>query len=293
VISWNIQAGGGDRKPRLVDAVIARNPDVVTFQEVTPGSVESFRELFGMTELAHFTDSFPRCNAHKLTGCRRYGELVASRWPLEQIASTSFGAPWSEKVLSVDINSPQGRVELHSVHLPNGSANGWTKIEMFEAIYKKLARNVKHHRILCGDFNSPLHEMADGQIRTCGQDIRRSDGRYIIGGSWRDKQGRKFPSERWDMAERQVLQGLRRYDLSDVFRAKHPYGQEGFNSAKEFSYYTNNRGNRIGRRFDHIFASHLLEVIECGYLHDLRKVQKLSDHAPIEALFTLKALIRI
>jgi exonuclease III len=88
------------------------------------------------------------------------------------------------------------------------------------------------------------------------------------------------------MAERQVLQGLRRYDLSDVFRAKHSYGRE------EFSYYTNNRGKRIGRRFDHIFASHLLEVVECEYLQELR-VQKLSDHAPIEALFTPKAPIRI
>ena len=93
VISWNIQAGGANRKAKLVDAVIARNPDVVTFQEVTLRSVESFRELFRTTRLAHFADSFPRCNASKLTGCRRYGELVASRWPLEQIASTSFGAP--------------------------------------------------------------------------------------------------------------------------------------------------------------------------------------------------------
>ena len=76
------------------------------------------------------------------------------------------------------------------------------------------------------------------------------------------------------MAERQVLQGLRRYDLSDVFRAKHPYGHKGFNSAKEFSYYTNNRGNRIGRRFDHIFASHLLEVVECEYLQELWEVKR-------------------
>jgi endonuclease/exonuclease/phosphatase family metal-dependent hydrolase len=108
VISWNIQAGGGNRKAKLVDAVIARNPDVVTFQEVTPESVESFRELFRTTELAHFTHSFPRCNAGKLTGCRRYGELVASRWPQEQIASTSFGAPWAEKVLSVDLKVSRG-----------------------------------------------------------------------------------------------------------------------------------------------------------------------------------------
>ena len=64
-------------------------------------------------------------------------------------------------------------------------------------------------------------------------------------------------------------------------------------SEKEFSYYIYNRGKRIGRRFDHIFASHLLEVVECEYLHDLREVQKLSDHAPIEALFAPKGPIRI
>ena len=137
VISWNIRAVGGNRKAKLVQAVIARNPDVVTFQEVTPGkSVKSFRDLFRKTKLAHFADSFPRCNAGKLTGCRRYGELVASRWPLEQIASTSFGAPWAEKVLSVDLKSPHGKVELHSVHLPNGSQNGWDKIFMLRRFTK-------------------------------------------------------------------------------------------------------------------------------------------------------------
>jgi hypothetical protein len=29
VIWWNIQAGGGNWKAKLLDAVIARNPDVV------------------------------------------------------------------------------------------------------------------------------------------------------------------------------------------------------------------------------------------------------------------------
>ena len=244
LISWNIQAGGGARRGKLVDAVMSREPDVVTFQEVTNQSTKEFRELFRKAGLEHFTQSFPRCNADKLVGCRRYGELLASRWPLEQISSTSFGAPWAEKVLSVNLaTDPHGEGELHSVHLPNGAANGWTKIEMFEAIYKRLAQNVKHHRILCGDFNSPLQEMEDGQIRTCGQERQAADGTYFIGESWTDKQGRTFPEERWDMAERQVLQELRRYDLTDSFRLKHGYRREAF------SHYTNNRGTRKGRRF--------------------------------------------
>ena len=45
------------------------------------------------------------------------------------------------------------------------------------------------------------------------------------------------------------------------------------NKAK-FSYYTNNRGKQNGLRFDHIFASHLLEVVECEYLHELREVKR-------------------
>jgi len=204
-------------------------PDVVTFQEVTNQSTKEFRGLFSKAGLEHFTHSFPRCNADKLVGCRRYGELLASRWPLEQISSTSFGAPWAEKVLSVNLTTePHGEVELHSVHLPNGAANGWIKIEMFEAIYKRLARDVSDHRILCGDFNSPLEEMPDGQIRTCGQDTQSPDGRYYLGYRYTDKKGKRGTGERWDMAERQVLQGLRRYDLTDSFRLKHGYGSEAF-----------------------------------------------------------------
>ncbi len=87
----------------------------------------------------------------------------------------------------------------------------------------------------------------------------------------------KFPEECWDMAERQVLQGLRRYDLTDSFRLKHGYRREAF------SHYTNNRGTRKGRRFDHIFASGRLRVVECEYLQE---PHGLSDHAPIEAVFS-------
>ncbi|MDQ6631085.1 MAG: hypothetical protein M3Y82_04915, partial [Verrucomicrobiota bacterium] len=189
-------------------------------------------------------------------------------WELEQVSSTEFNGPWPEKVLSVTVNTSQGTIEIHTVHFPNGSNHGWTKIDMFEAIYTMLACNAKDHRILCGDFNSPLDETTDGQIRTFGQVTKAPDGRYII--------TKKY--ERWDMGERNVMEGLRRYDLQDVFRSIHGYKKEAF------SHYTNNRGNRIGRRFDHIFASDSLNVVKCEYLNRLR-CPELSDHAPIEAVF--------
>lgn len=271
LISWNVKLGGGSRIEKQVKALCARKPDVIALQEVTPKTVGDFRRLFEKTELKHIADSFPRCNSNQLKSGRQFGELIASRWELEQIASTEFGAPWSEKVLSVVIAAPRGDVEIHTVHVPNGSQHGRIKIEMFGAIYKRLACNTRCHRILCGDFNSPQEETPEGRLITWGQ-RENAAGRFVIGkGCWDG-----VTEERWDLAERSVLEGLRRYDLNDVFRSKHGYRK------KASSFYTNNRGRSVGRRFDHIFASSSLNIVECEYLQHLRR---LSDHAPMEAVF--------
>jgi exonuclease III len=277
LISWNIKWGGGDRIKKQVEALCARNPDVIALQEIIPQTVDIFRREFKQTKLKHIIDSFPQVGRNRLKKGRQFGELIASRWELEKITSPKFRAPWPEKILSVNVYAPQDIIEINTVHLPNGSNHGWTKIEMFEAIYKRLACNVRHHRILCGDFNSPEEETTAGQIRTSGQ-VTKAFGRYIITKKYRDKQGRVFPEERWDLGERSVLEGLRRYDLSDVFRSKHGY------SKKAFSHYIHNNRNN-GRRFDHILASSSLKIIECEYL---QRLLRLSDHAPIEAVFKIK-----
>jgi hypothetical protein len=62
--------------------------------------------------------------------------------------------------------------------------------------------------------------------------------------------------------------------LPDIFRLLHGY------SVPAASWYAR---SGTGRRFDHIFAARTLGPIRCAYL-DVSG-QKLSDHAPIEALF--------
>jgi endonuclease/exonuclease/phosphatase family metal-dependent hydrolase len=158
LISWNIKWGGGDRIKKQVEALCARNPDVIALQEIIPQTVDIFRREFKQTKLKHIIDSFPQVGRNRLKKGRQFGELIASRWELEKITSPKFRAPWPEKILSVNVYAPQDIIEINTVHLPNGSNHGWTKIEMFEAIYKRLACNVRHHRILCGDFNSPEEE---------------------------------------------------------------------------------------------------------------------------------------
>jgi exonuclease III len=271
IISWNVRSGGGNRIERIVTSLGHRCPDIVALQEIRPAKVDDFRERLQQIGLCFFADSFPRCGTSKLKAGRQNGELVASRWPVEQLASTSFGIPWSEKVLSVRVGSPWGDVEIHNVHVPNGSEHGRTKVETFEAIYRRLACNARHHRLLCGDFNSPQDEMKTGELITWGQ-VMRKNGQYAIP----NRKWDGVSDERWDLAERSVLEGLRRYDLRDAYRMVNGYQK------KAHSYVTKNRDKVTRRRFDHILASASLRVVECQYLLGLLR---LSDHAPIEAVF--------
>jgi endonuclease/exonuclease/phosphatase family metal-dependent hydrolase len=212
-----------------------------------------------------------------LIGPRQYGELLASRWPLRALPPSAFPIPWPERVLSAIIDGPSGAIEIHIAHIPHGSSHGWIKIDTFEGIYTRLACTADHPRILCGDLNTPQAELSSGEFVTWGQDML-PDGRIMLEGTWRDPAGREDTSERWDRAERNVLAGLAAYDLSEVYRGLH-----GF-AAQEFSWFWSGRGRRVGRRFDHVFASASLRATECVYLHHFRE-QGLSDHAPIEVVF--------
>jgi exodeoxyribonuclease III len=140
------------------------------------------------------------------------------------------------------------------------------KIEMLEGIYKRLACPSERLRILCGDFNTPQEELPDGEVITWAWTIRRGSRKL-----------RKERGQRWDDGERNVLAGLAKFDLADVFRRIHGYGHD----PKAFSW---RAGNSKLRRFDHVFASARLNANQCDYVHDLRE-SGLSDHSPIEPTF--------
>jgi exonuclease III len=206
---------------------------------------------------------------------RKYGLLIASRWPITQLPWVDL--PYQERVLSVQIASDWGALELHNTHVPNGENHGWLKVEIFEGIYERLARRSSVPRILCGDFNSPQQERADGYLVTWGQDLL-SDGRAVVWETWEDKAGRVDTGMRWDRAERLVLTGLASYDLVDVYRTCNGYDVQGC------SWWWTGQGKEIGRRFDHIFAARSLNAVECHYL-DAFRARGLSDHVPIEVRF--------
>ena len=218
LISWNVGRPGAKRIELQVAALCSRKPEVIALQEVTPKAAEVFRQQFKKEGFENVADSFPRCGKKDLRRGRQFGELIASKFKLEQLSSAKSGVRWHEKILSVVLATDCGDVEIHTVHVPNGSNHGRNKIETFEAIYKRLAVTTNCHRILCGDFNTPQEETSDGQIITWGQ-TKNAAGAFVIGkGCWDG-----VSSERWDLAERNVLEGLKRYDLSDLFRKLHGY----------------------------------------------------------------------
>jgi exonuclease III len=201
---------------------------------------------------------------------RRYGELIASLWPMRKLAFEDHEMPWPERLLSVKIATPVSELEVHSAYVPPSSSHGLIKVKTFEAIYRRLARSGDCPRILCGDFNSPQEEQIDGTVVTWGQSIGQKGvvKLRLRGGS----QGQ------WDNAERSVLTGLANFDLIDVYRQIHGYEKQ------EFSYAFTRRGKTVARRFDHVFASSSLNAVSCQYLIQLRE-QGLSDHSPIEVGF--------
>ena len=263
LISWNV-AGRVKRCEQQVSLISGRKPDIIALQEITQNSFSLFENLLKEVGCEYIIESAQLA----YDSGRRYGELIASRFPIEKLPSSEFIIPYPERVLSANINTSWGLIELHTTHIPPGSSNGWIKIDTFEGIYNRLACSSDIHRILCGDFNSPQLEKPDGTVVTWGQKVKENGEIYVQ---------RNY--QRWDSGERNVIEGLAVFDLPDVYRSLNGY------QVQEFSWLLMRKGEVIARRrFDHIFASNKLNPVECNYLHDFRESGN-SDHSAIESFF--------
>ena len=267
LLSWNVQGHVKGVRDQIV-AIQSRRPDLVALQEVTTTTVRRFQEDLPEMGLTAVIDSFTVADVDPvlLRGPRRYGLVVASRWPLTLVSR--FAVPWPERVLSVDVMTRWGVMELHTTHIPPGVSNGWIKIKMLEGLFVGLACRSATPRVLCGDFNTPQEETSAGEIVTWAF-RKKSSGRWVLAQS---------RGVRWDAGERNVLRALGDFDLADVYRSRHGYGRS------ESSWYWRRGNVRIGRRFDHVFAARGLNAVRCEYLHEFRE-RGLSDHAAIEVDF--------
>ena len=269
--TWNL--GHRLKKiPSQIKAVVDRNPNIIAFQEVTLESSKIIKKILS-SSYKNIVDSFELSSDQSLlNGSRRLGVLTATNYDLKPKSQNEFEIPWQERVLAVDITTPQETIEFYNTYIPPGSTNRWKKIETLEGLYKGLAKHTEKKRILCGDFNTPQDELLKYGVCTFAQKINKKGvpklKKIFRGGS----------GNRWDQGERNILEGLREFNLSDAYRRIHSIPKKGY------SFVLERRGKIVAkRRFDHFFLSKELEIKSVEYLHKYRE-DGLSDHSPLELI---------
>jgi len=265
IITWNLNSRTNEETLKGQFSFLRSGDfDVITLQEVTLNSElffkESFNNMFVLSSFDLVEDKSILVNK------RKYGQLVISKEPIKFISDQCTEIPFPERLLSCFIEA--SGIEIHTTHVPPGSSNGVIKVEHFEGVFSYLSKRMEKTRILTGDFNSPKLELDTGEIITWGQKIGASGRpRISVNSKWKHE----CTGERWDLAERNIIENHKALGLQDAFRTKNGYENTSG------SWFTN-MGQ--GRRYDHIFSSVNLSVNDAFYDHAPRE-EKLSDHSPL------------
>lgn len=282
VLSWNVNGRVRAALDKQLDAVLGREPDVVALQEVTAGSYDGWSrglmnagfsvlstiDLLGLPypPPPYPMPPFPRAVIRDGHIARKYMNVLASRHPIASLPGLLFTDPeeaqfaFPEKYLAARATVAGVEIDVHNAHLPPGVSRGVVKVHAFEAIRRRIDAHENRPRILCGDFNAPGTEDADGPIVARGGP-RSAD-----------------PVTRWSEAESSVV---RHPHLRDVYRDVHPAG-----TLFPASHYT----ARTPRRYDYIFASHEWTTATCEYIRASLERDangtRLSDHSAVVATLT-------
>jgi endonuclease/exonuclease/phosphatase family metal-dependent hydrolase len=173
VATWNTNR----RSPSILDALDDSRDrlDIVTLQEVTLDLDDAFRDRLAAMGLNHVIYT-GEPNARK----KRYGNIIASRWPAESInwKRLKQKIPWPQLIAHANIELGRRQIHVITAHVPNGSRNGWEKIDTFRALAEIVHEVRGRPCILTGDFNEPQYALQDDRIVTFGQHQGR-DGRYV------------------------------------------------------------------------------------------------------------------
>jgi endonuclease/exonuclease/phosphatase family metal-dependent hydrolase len=264
VFTWNIHFQTADVLNGIQD--LSPRPDVVTLQEVTNKHLDGIRKSLGAMGYA-VLDS---CDAQRKV--KRYGNVIAvsSDTTIHRVALTGF--PWPQLALGARIETQSGPLSVITAHIPNGSGNGWRKIDALEALRSTALNLSEEALIITGDFNEPRYEpLQNGHVITWGQ--QRVGEEWRTWDTWTDRDGVADSGKRWDSAVRWFFEERPR--LRNAFWEARGVGE------MEPSHISRDSP----RWFDHIFVSQHLAVQSCRYLHDWRAA-RLSDHSPLLASLT-------
>jgi endonuclease/exonuclease/phosphatase family metal-dependent hydrolase len=263
ILTWNINRRSAESLAPL--AMLDPKPGIVTLQEVTVGQEPAIiRALESMGYSA-----VSSCDA--AADEKRYGNIVAVLGPEPTVIDPQPNLPWPQLVLHVHAVTSIGTLPVVTVHIPNGSGNGWGKIEALEVLRVLVEGCSGQPLILTGDFNEPRHAWQEERVVTFGHE--RVGGRWEVeSGDWTDEAGKTRVWADWDSAVRWFFESDQRSRLHNAYWDAHGEG-----SMEE-----SHRCHGAPRWFDHVFASPDLAVRSCDFLHTWRN-DGLSDHSPLLA----------
>jgi exonuclease III len=245
LLTWNLNARSNAALAQA-EAVLALEPDVAVFQEVTARAWPLLRDALR-----------PYGYRGAVAGARDGAEASAPRGVVA-FARVRFAlgdghqTPRPDLVVHLKLREPL-RFDVLGVHVPTrAGAGGLTEKVRFQEALLHAIRTARVPLVVAGDFNAPKAERGPGDVEAF---MPRSHSRA-------------HAAELAFHVHPDVL-GLR-----DAFR--HCNGYE----PQEISWAWKNRGKSGGYRLDHILASPTVEPRACWYEHALRQ-RGLSDHSPL------------
>lgn len=169
LVSWNVNGRYGPALKKQIELVRQADPALVCLQEVRSESVDAWTtalEAKGMTVET----------TRDLVGERTYFLLLAHRGrQVERKPARSFEVPYPELVLSLLIELYGGALEVITTHVPNGSANGWRKVEHLEGLYGTSRAATRPATSACCAGTSTAHVPSGTVASTHGRNATTRD----------------------------------------------------------------------------------------------------------------------
>lgn len=263
-ISFNIN--GLRARPHQLEALIAKHqPDVIGLQEIKVADEDFPYDLVNHLGYHVFH--------HGQKG--HYGvALLTKQKPL----AVRKGFPTDEadaqkRMIMADLETPFGTLTVLNGYFPQGENRSHeTKFPAKQKFYADLQRyleselNPQNPIVIMGDMNISPTDLDIG----IGEPNRK---RWL-----RDGKCSFLPEER------EWLDRLHGYGLVDTFRQQNPTACDQFSW---FDYRSKGFDDNRGLRIDLILASQMLaeKCVEVGIDHEIRAMEKPSDHCPVWAVF--------
>lgn len=249
-LTWNVLAGGGDRRSRILDQIAESNALVVGLTEIRANNLDAWIKGLARRGYKYVEHSCPD-GADKR---EIHSALIASKVPFQRVQLEPVEDP--ERWVAVYI--PSLDVEVLCVHIPGTpddkkqSETDWLvgirrKEIMWQAVDRYTEQRKDKRVVLLGDFNTGYN------------DIDKDPG------------GKAFKCV-------EFLDVLAEAGYVDVWRAVHP-------ARREFTWKSRSRGKELnGFRLDHVFVSAALAIgiVDAEHVHRVRGLVKkggLSDHS--------------